>query len=219
MRVVAMDEGEIRELRTSYDAVAEEYVARISEELQHKPLDRQLLDRFAEEVIGPACDLGCGPGHVARYLHQRGVRVMGIELSPTMVEAARKLNPGIEFEQGDMRSLAIEDGALGGMAAFYSIIHIPRPEVVAVLAEMNRALRPGGSLLLAFHMGDGLVHLDEWWGRRVSVDFHFFRTDEMTDFLKDAGFEVLETVEREPYPDVEHPSRRAYLLARKPGEG
>jgi ubiquinone/menaquinone biosynthesis C-methylase UbiE len=139
-----------------------------------------------------------------------------MDLSPAMVEAAGRLNPGIEFTQGDMRSLPIDDGFLGGIAAFYSIIHIPRAEVVAALVEMQRVLQPGGLLLLAFHIGDDLVHLDEWWGQRVSVDFIFFRTEEMTGFLKEAGFRIVESVEREPYPGVEHPSRRAYLLAEKP---
>ncbi len=71
-------------------------------------------------------------------------------------------------------------------------------------------------LLLAFHVGDGLVHLDEWWGQRVSVDFHFFRAEEMSSFLEEVGFRIVEIVERAPYPDVEHQSRRAYLFAEKP---
>jgi SAM-dependent methyltransferase len=213
-----MGDGKINDVQTSYDRVADEYVVRIFKELEHKPLDRELLDRFAEKVqaIGPACDVGCGPGHVARYLHDRGVGVSGVDLSPVMVEAARRLNPGIEFEQADMRSLKIEDDFLGGIAAFYSIIHIPRPEVVAVLAELKRVLRPGGLLLLAFHIGVDSVHLDEWWGQQVSVDFLFFSPDEMKGFLNEAGFQVVDIVEREPYPDVEHPSRRAYVYAEKP---
>ena len=153
---------------------------------------------------------------MARYLHDRGVQVTGIDLSPVMVHHAGKLNPGIEFNQGDMRSLSIEDGAWGGIAAFYSIIHIPRAEVVAVLGEMRRTLRPGGWLLLAFHVGDDVVHLDEWWGQQVSVDFLFFRPEEITECLNSAGFLVGEIVEREPYPGVEHPSRRAYIFAQKP---
>ncbi len=163
--------------------------------------------------------MGCGPGHVARYLHERGVKVIGVDLSPVMVHHARRLNPGIEFRQGDMRSLDIEDGTWGGIAAFYSIIHIPQPDVVAVLREMKRVLRPGGLLLLAFHIGDDVLHLDEWWGQYVSVDFVFFRPEAMADFLRSAGFLVLEIVEREPYPDVEHPSRRAYIFAEKPRGG
>jgi SAM-dependent methyltransferase len=115
-----------------------------------------------------------------------------------------------------MRSLEVEDGAWGGIAAFYSIIHIPRPEVAGVLGEFKRVLRPGGLLLLAFHIGEEVVHLDEWWGQQVSVDFLFFRPEEMVGFLGSAGFRVVEVVEREPYPGVEHQSRRAYIFAEKP---
>ena len=206
------------DIQISYDRVADEYVRRIFQELEHKPLDRELLDRFAAHVqgIGPGCDMGCGPGHVARYLHGRGLHVTGVDLSPMMVQQARTLNPGIEFKQGDMRSLEIEDEAWGGIVAFYSIIHISRTEVIAVLGELKRTLRPGGLLLMAFHIGDDVVHLDEWWGQQVSVDFVCFRPEEMQSFLWDAGFDVGEIVEREPYPDVEHPSRRAYIFAEKP---
>ncbi len=204
-------------VQDSYDRVATEYARRIYGELEHKPLDRQLLDRFARAVqaLGPVYDLGCGPGHVARYLHERGARVIGVDLSSAMVELARGLNPGIEFRQGNVLSLDIEDGASGGIVAFYSIIHVPRTEIAGALAEMKRVLRPGGLLFLAFHVGDETVHLDEWWGERVSVDFLFFRPQEICDSLRAAGFEIEEIVEREPYPDVEHQSRRAYIFAKK----
>jgi SAM-dependent methyltransferase len=202
----------------SYDRVAAEYAQRISGELEHKPLDRQLLDRFAARVqeLGPVCDLGCGPAHVARYLHERGVQVIGVDVSLVMVEQARRLNPCIEFRQGNMLSLDIEDGAWGGIVAFYSIIHVPRTEIADALVEMKRVLRPGGLLLLAFHVGDETIHLDEWWGQKVSVNFVFFRPEEMADSLRAVGFEIEEIVEREPYPDVEHQSRRAYMIAKKP---
>jgi SAM-dependent methyltransferase len=212
-----MDQA-FNDVEISYDRVAAEYALRIFGELEHKPLDRQLLDRFASRVpdLGFVCDLGCGPGHVARYLHERGVRVMGLDLSAEMVGQARRRNPGIEFRQGDMLSPDIEDGAWDGVVAFYSIIHVPRTKIAVALAEMKRGLRPGGLLLLAFHTGDETVHLDEWWGHPVSLDFHFFRTEEIADALRVAGFEVEEIVEREPYPDVEHQSRRCYIFARKP---
>jgi len=211
-----MDQQRIIDLQTSYDRVAKEYVERIFNELEGKPLDRQLLDRFAESVEGRVCDLGCGPGQVARYLQGRGVEVCGIDLSPGMVEQARRLNPGIEFTPGNLLSLEVADEAWGGVAAFYSIIHLPRAEVVLALREVRRVLRPGGVLLLAFHIGEETVHLDEWWGERVAVDFTFFRPDEMEGYLTAAGFEIEEVIERAPYEHVEHPSRRAYIFAHKP---
>jgi SAM-dependent methyltransferase len=204
--------------RNAYDVVADEYVRRIFDELQYKPLDRQLLDRFAASVreVGTACDMGCGPGHVARYLHQQGVRVCGVDLSPAMVERARRLTPGVEFREGDMMALDAADGTWAGIVAFYSIIHIPRADMTRTLEELRRVLRPGGVLLLAFHIGDNTVHLDEWWGQSVSVDFFFFRSDEVSSYLRAAGFEIEEIIERAPYPDVEHQSRRAYIFARQP---
>jgi SAM-dependent methyltransferase len=213
-----MDAKKHSDYQSSYDQVADEYVRRLFDELQHKPLDRELLDRFAARVrdAGLACDMGCGPGHVARYLHEQGVSVCGVDLSGEMVKRARQLNPGVEFRQGDMLALDVLDNAWAGIAAFYSIIHIPRGDLAQALGELRRALRPGGLLLLAFHIGSDAIHLDEWWGHKVCVDFFFFLPDEMASSLRSAGFEVEEIIERDPYPDVEHPSRRAYIFARKP---
>lgn len=203
--------------RTSYDVVADDYTARIAAELQHKPFDRLLLDEFAEQVrdLGWVADVGCGPGHIARYLHDRGVRVVGVDLSPRMIECAQTLHPTIQFQQADMEALPVPNETWAGIAAFYSIIHVPRDRVVATLREFRRVLRPRGLLLLAFHLGTDVVHLDEWWGHQVSVDFVFFRSDEVERYLTAAGFEVERSTERDPYsPEIEHQSRRGYILAR-----
>jgi SAM-dependent methyltransferase len=202
---------------TGYDPVAEEYAEKFFHELQHKPFDRALLDRFADRVrgLGPVCDLGCGPGQIARYLHERGVDAFGVDLSPAMIEAAQRLNPGIHFEQGNMQALRAADGAWAGIAAFYSIIHIPRESVVSALRELKRVLKPNGLLLLAFHIGDEVVHLDEWWDKPVALDFVFFSLAEMEGYVREAGFVIEEVLERAPYETVEHPSRRGYIVARK----
>ena len=206
------------DVQASYDRVADEYVRRIYHELKDKPLDRRLLDRFAESVkgVGVACDMGCGPGQVARYLDDGGASVCGVDLSPAMIERARRLNPGIEFTQGDMLGLSTEDETWAGIAAFYSIIHVPRTELPQALGELRRVLRPGGLLLLAFHIGDETIHLDELWGHNISIDFILFQPAEMAGYLRSAGFEIEEIIERDPYPEVEHQSRRAYIFARKP---
>ena len=165
---------------------------------------------------GRVADLGTGPGQIARYLHDHGVDAFGIDLSPAMVELARREHPGMEFQQGDMRALPLPDNSLAGITAFYCIIHIPRLEVIAVLKEIRRVLQPGGLLLLSFHRGEQIVHRDEWWGKTVSVDFVFFERDEMVGYLEMAGFTIDEIVERDFYPDSdEAQTQRVYIFARK----
>jgi SAM-dependent methyltransferase len=204
--------------RTSYDHIAAEYAEHIFDELKDKPLDRALLDRFAEAVLplGIAVDMGCGPGQIARYLSERGLPVIGVDLAPRMVTLAKALTPRVDFRVGNMLALDAADGAWGGIAAFYSIIHIPRVQIVAALREFKRVLMPRGVLLLAFHRGHEIMHPEAMWGKPVNLDFIFFERSEMETFLCEAGFDVLEVSERVPYPEVEHPSQRVYILARKP---
>jgi SAM-dependent methyltransferase len=203
--------------QTSYDAVAPEYAQRFRDEMDDKPFDRDCLDRLAREVgdLGPICDLGCGPGQIARYLHRHGVDTLGVDLSPNMVAEAQRLNPGIPFHQGDMLALPDADDSWGGIAAFYCIIHIPRAQVVDALREMKRVLKPGGVLLVTFHIGDETKHLDEWWEKPVNLDFAFFQPKEMEAWLGEAGYQPPETLVRDPNPDVEVATRRAYVFARK----
>jgi SAM-dependent methyltransferase len=205
-------------VRADYDRIAQEYARHIYHELENKPFDRELLLRFAAEVHGrgEACDMGCGPGHVARYLNDAGVEVFGLDLSPQMVEEARNLNPEIVFREGDMLALDLADGSLGGITAFYAIVNIPVATLPVVFREMARVLAPGGLLLLAFHIGGEVIQPEALWGQPVSMEFFFFQPEAIRRLLGEAGFVIEETVERGPYaPEVEYQSRRAYIFARK----
>jgi SAM-dependent methyltransferase len=177
----------------------------------------KLTVSLVDNTLGPVADLGCGPGHVTRFLADQGVVAVGLDLSPGMIAEARRLNPDLEFLEGDMRALPWPDATLGGLAALYSILHLRRPQLPAAFREMRRVLKPGGLALIAFHVGDEDLHLDEWWDMPVRLDFRFFSVAEITPLLGDAGLELVESREREPYEGVEHPSRRAYLMARRAG--
>lgn len=89
------------QLRTSYSRIAEEYGDQYWDELANKPLDRELLDRLAAEVggSGPICDMGCGPGQIARYLTDRGAEAIGVDISKGMVAEAR-LSGHLFFHHG-----------------------------------------------------------------------------------------------------------------------
>jgi SAM-dependent methyltransferase len=133
-----------------------------------------------------------------------------------MVAEAQRLHPDIPFQKGDMLTLdAVENDAFAGIAAFYSIIHIWRPQVVDALREILRVLRNDGRLLLTFHIGDEVRHFDTWYEKPVNLDFAFFEVPEMIGYLEAAGFVMEEVIERSPYPE-EVATRRAYLFARKP---
>jgi SAM-dependent methyltransferase len=214
-----MSEFIIDSIREGYDRVADEYARHLFEELQGKPLDRELLTRFASEMSGrgSVCDLGCGPGHVARYLRDAGAQVSGMDLSPRMVEMARRLSPEIRFDEGNMLQLSLDSETLSGITAFYAIVNLEFALLPRVFREMHRVLVPGGLLLLAFHTGDEVNSVEEMWGQQVSLDFFFFQPATIQASLEEAGFVIEEVIEREPYaPEVEHQSRRAYIFARKP---
>lgn len=214
-----LNDAVTRSIRASYDRLADEYTRRIFNELDNKPFDRELLNRFAAEVsaLGEVCDMGCGPGHVARFLRDAGVTVFGLDLSPKMLEQARQLNPDIPFREGNMMALDLPDGTLAGIAAFYAIVNIPKESLPLVFREMARVMKPGGVLLLAFHIGDEALHEEELWGRPISMDFFLFQPPEIRRYLEAAGLVVEEILQRGSYaPEVEYQSHRAFFFARRP---
>jgi SAM-dependent methyltransferase len=176
-----------------------------------------MLDRMVERVgdAGRICDIACGPGQVARYLKDRGAQTVGFDLSAGMIENARRLNPDIEFVQGDMRALdAVADAAFAGIVAAYAIVNIPRDQLPLVFREFRRILRTDGILLLSFHVGDEVRHITDLHGTPVELDFFFYSPATVKALMADAGFTVDESIEREPYPDVEAQTRRCYIFAR-----
>ena len=212
----------LRDTRASYDSVAADYAERFQGELAGKPLDRALFAAFAELVqaagAGPVADIGCGPGHVAAYLHGLGLNAFGIDLSPEMIAVARRSYPGLRFGVGSMSALDLPDGHLGGIVAMYSIIHIPPDQLPRVFAEFHRVLAPGGHLLAAFQAGDERRHVTEAFGRPVCVDAYRLPPDHVARLLGEAGLDLRAQLLREPHEGYET-DQRAYLLARKPAAG
>jgi SAM-dependent methyltransferase len=202
------------DVSATYDAVAREYAERFVDELDGKPFDRDLLDRFAVRTAerGLVCDLGCGPGHVARYLAGRGVDVVGVDVSPAMVGVARDLNPGLRFEVGDMRALEFASVSLAGIVAFYSLIHLPRAELPDVLRELRRTLQPDGVLVVALHAGTGELHSDEWFGKPVHFGATLYVLDEIVEQVGLAGLTVEDAISRPPY-EREGSTTRLYVTA------
>lgn len=205
-----------RLVRTSYDRVPAWYTERFANELDAKPFDRDMLERFAVRVAHKSlvCDVGCGPGHVGAYLRARGTRVCGVDLSPGMATAARRVQHRTLYAAGNMLALPIRDGALGGLMAFYSLIHLLRADMPQALREFARVCAPGAPVLCSVHGGTGEIYDEEAFDGQVPMYATLFSLEEITQAVRDAGMTVEEAVQREPYP-AEYPTPRVYVLARR----
>lgn len=207
----------LRATRVAYDTVAADYAELLRDELARKPFDRAMLGAFAELVHNAGgqlvADLGCGPGRVTAHLCALGVHAFGVDVSPAMITVARESYPDLRFEEGSMAALDLADGALGGIVAWYSVIHTPPDHLPVLFAEFERVLAPRGHLLVAFQAGDAKVHLDHVYGHDVSLDAYRLSPDDVSELLRDAGFVVSARLVCEPGEGEKTP--QAYLVAEK----
>jgi SAM-dependent methyltransferase len=209
-------------VRASYDAVAGAYDEKFCDEVDYKALDRALLGAACELTAhGILGDVGCGPGHVSRFLAERHDNVMGLDVSAEMVNIARRRYPELHFVVTSMLDLPICDNAWAGAISLYSIIHFNADERLRAFSELCRVLQPGGWLLVAFHVeGAGLSpgdvnHVRMFLGHPVDMDGYFLHPSTVIADLTAASFHVNARLDREPIPDVEFPSRRCYIVAQQ----
>ncbi|WP_106401473.1 class I SAM-dependent methyltransferase [Actinocorallia populi] len=205
--------------RAAYDAVATRYAELFRDSTEGLPLDRALVDAFAESVraagAGPVADLGCGPGGVTARLASLGVSAFGVDASPAMIELARREYPDLRFDEGSMLALDIEDGTLGDVLSWYSIIHTPPRDLPVIFAEFARTLEPGGHLLLGFFATDDDPHPAEPFDHKVSLAYRL-SIDHVADLAAKAGLMEIARLRREPSEGERF--RHGRLLARKPTE-
>ncbi|HVM41207.1 MAG TPA: methyltransferase domain-containing protein [Acidimicrobiia bacterium] len=206
--------------RAAYDAIAVPYAERFVAELAAQPCARSILQAFAELVSegggGRIADVGSGPGNVTAFLDSLGGDAFGVDLSRGMVTLASRTHPHLPFVEGSMTALPIRDDVLGGVVAWYSVIHLPPDRLPAVLAEFRRALRPGGCLLLAFQVGTDVLRLDEAFGQEVALDFYRLTPDGVAGALDAAGFVEVARLIRAA-TDAER-TPQAHVISRKPAE-
>jgi ubiquinone/menaquinone biosynthesis C-methylase UbiE len=143
--------------------------------------------------------------------------MFGVDLSPEMIAIARREYPGLRFEEGSMTALDQPDGSLGGIVAWYSIIHIPPEVQPGVFAEFFRVLASGGHLLVAFQVGDERRNPGYVWerfGHTVSYDAYRLPPARIAELLREAGFVMVGELLAEPGPDEK--TQQGHLLVRKP---
>jgi ubiquinone/menaquinone biosynthesis C-methylase UbiE len=207
------------ELRNAHDALAEWYVETVDGALDRMPIERAVLDLFSDFVLGAGLgaevgDIGSGTGRLAPYLASRGLLPSGVDLSPRMVEVARRDYPDFTFQVGDLRSLPFDDASLAGIVCWYSLIFLAPAERERAFSELARVVQPGGYLTTAFKPGDGQLRRGGGAASLgVSYDGYWLPAAEMEERITAAGFELVFRGSRPA--DAEEPNEHVYLLARR----
>lgn len=203
------------ETRAAYDGIAELYASMFADRLETRPFARAMIGTFAElvrETENPrVADAGCGPGHLTALLHDLGLDAFGLDLSPAMIDHARRAHPALRFDEARLEDLPVGDGALGGVLAHYSMIHTPPGELPALLAEQVRVLAPGGLLLVSFFGTDGPepVRFDH----KVTPAYSW-PVDRFGELLAGAGLVTFARLVHDPA--AERGFLDAHLMARLP---
>ncbi|MFJ2544498.1 class I SAM-dependent methyltransferase [Microbacterium sp. NPDC087589] len=183
-----MVQGTDAAIGSAYDARAAEYVEVAGALEQMDPRDAGVIAAWRDATPGRLLDAGCGPGHWTEFLGRGGREAQGIDLSAEFIAVAQHRHPGMTFELGSFRELPLEAGAVGGILAWYSLIHTPPAELPEILAEFGRVLAPGGSILVGFFDGEPR----EPFSHAVAPAY-FWSADALAELLADAGFTVAST--------------------------
>jgi SAM-dependent methyltransferase len=205
-------------VRTAYSARSREYIDLFGSMTSTHPSDRALVGSWAHTLSGPVLDAGCGPGQWTDFLTGCGPAAAGIDLVPEFVHRARAQYPHLSFAHGSFETLDAADESLGGVLAWYSLIHHRPRDVRIPLAEFARVIRPGGGLLVGFFEGPAVEPFDH-----AATTAYRWPTADFERELVVAGFEVIETHTRTSGEQRPHGAivarRRATDLARPSAGG
>jgi ubiquinone/menaquinone biosynthesis C-methylase UbiE len=212
-------------IRSSYDTVAERYASELADDMIARPIERGLFLAFAELVNklgdGVVGEVGCGPAHIAKHLASLGLRTVGVDISPAMIDQARRRFPRGELFVASMFDLPVPDGAWLGAASIYATLHCNAVDRMRSFHEIRRVLRAGGYFLHSFYVSapdqpeGSIYHLQKWFGYSVDLPTYFVGIEQAAREMDGAGFEVMAALVREPLQVNELPTRRCYMLGKR----
>jgi SAM-dependent methyltransferase len=215
-------ENHVATARAVYDEASARYVEFVGTEISSAtegPIDRSLLLAFIElikrQTIARVADVGCGPGRVAAFMAERGLDVVGVDVSQEMLAVARNAHPHINFEKGQLNGLPIETGALAGAVCWYSIIYTPPERLAEAFGELARVLIPGGYVLLAFQAEGEPLHRTDAQGTHLPLTSYRHTVREVVDYLDDTGFKIYATILRTPELEHETTSQGFVIASRQ----
>jgi len=203
--------------RLAYNLAAQKYHELFHNEMNEKEYDRKLLDSFAAKFNKDSliCDAGCGPsGHIGRYLFEKGIKVVGMDISEKCIELARLNNPEMKFECADICNMSFADNSFDGLISYYSIINTPKIYINRIFNEFRRVLKPDGYLLVAVKTGTTEGYIDDLLGIKTKIYSTLFTQDEIVAYFSQAGFLLEFFDKRHPY-DFEISNERIFAIGKK----
>ncbi|MEW2514386.1 class I SAM-dependent methyltransferase [Streptomyces sp. NPDC046870] len=183
-----VDEDRRAQAAVVFDALGLAYEQAFAGSAPHRASLRRLVEGLAPG--SRVLDVGSGTGRpTAQTLTEAGHRVLGIDISPVMVDLAARQVPGAEFRLADIRKTPLPEDSFDAACAYFSLLQMSRAEQAAVVAKLARAVRPGGFAALAtvpldLEDAEGL-----FMGQPVRVTS--FAAEAFTALVSGAGLTVL----------------------------
>ena len=203
--------------RQAYNLAAQKYHELFHNEMNEKEYDRKLLDSFAARFNKDSliCDAGCGPSaHIGKYLFDKGIKIVGVDISEECIELARLYNPKMKFECADIASMPFVNNSFDGLISYYSIINTPKIYISKIFSEFRRVLKPDGFLLVSVKSGTTEGYIDDLLGIKTQTYFSLFIQEEIVNNFSRAGFLLEFFDKRNPY-DFEISNERIFAIGKK----
>jgi SAM-dependent methyltransferase len=170
-----------------FDTIGADY----DDAFPHKEGQVACVDLLLEHLPAGArvLDAGAGTGlPTARRLADAGCEVTCVDLSPVMLDLARRNVPEARCLLGDIMDVPDEPGRYHAVTAFFSLLMLPRTELSAALRLFHRIVEPGGWLALGMVEADvddlPIPFLGTW------LRFSGYPRDRMREVLEEAGFAI-----------------------------
>ena len=167
LRFVTFPQDELA-VRLAYDEVADTYADHFRATEPELPVELAMVEHFTGLLSGArrVLDAGCGAGRMMPYLAALDCRVEGVDLSPEMIRRSRRDHSPFPAQVASLTDLPFENESFDGVFMWYSTIHSPDADLVQIMSEVRRVLRPTGLVLVAFQAGHGVQDVSESYRRR-----------------------------------------------------
>ena len=200
-----------RIVEEGYDRIGERYAREASTTRQ------ELRSRYVSHLVNSLprgsdlLDIGCGAGTPTTKQLAERFDVTGVDISGLQIERARRNVPKASFIQGDITSLNLPPSSFDAVAAFFSIIHVPRREQPSLLRSIARWLRPNGMFIATMTASGMEIDFDQCW-MGAPMFWSGYDSNTNKSLAREAGLDIVSAEETQ-----DSDRHFLWLMARKPG--